>query len=331
MSNELRMALIAVVTAVVSAAATIGGAYLGGFFDVAKTDAASRGTINLERLKFSNELIKGALGSNNAANSLMFYADIGLLDGLTIIKVKQYASAENNRLKQGGGGASILPSFDKSALPKGLWLDHAFMKAFAPKAKLELVDALVSTGNYLLLGFGINSNAKRLSAFLAEIAYETDGFTRFEDGGDYSAAALKANFPDRFDDALAKAYAHQPEKALNRAYANRYGNGPEETGDGYKFRPRGYLWFSGRADYARYARETGVDLIANPQVMGEPQVALLVACLYWTSAGLNGLADADRFTDLARKLNNSTLDLDVQLRYADLAMKLLSEKAAAPE
>ena len=79
-SGDLKTILVTVAAGVISAIATIGAAYLAGFFNVANTNAVSQGAISLERLKFSNELLKNALASNNPANSLLFYADIGLLD-----------------------------------------------------------------------------------------------------------------------------------------------------------------------------------------------------------------------------------------------------------
>ena len=318
-------ALITVITAVVSAVATIAVAYVGGLFDVAKTDAASRGSIGLEQLKFSNELVKEALGSNNPANSLLFYADIGLLSGLKNDTVKEYAARESDRLKQGGGGTPILPSFDKSARPT-LWLDREFMAAFSPQAKPPVVDALVSIGNYLFLGFGINASAKRLSAFLGQMAHETGGFALTAENANYSKARLLQVWPNLFDDAKATEYANQPEKILSYVYANRLGNGPEASGDGYRYRGRGLLQLTGRPEYDRYKKETGIDLIQNPDAMSDANISLLVSALFWNGNNLNELANSNRLEDIVKKVSSGQ-GLEEMKRYTAQALKLLSDRA----
>lgn len=316
---------ITIVAAVISAIATIGAAYLGGFFDVAKTNAVSLGTINLERLKFSNELVKGALATNNPANSLLFYADIGLLDGLKLDKVKDYAQRERDRIKSGGSGSSLLPSFDRTARPK-LWLDRDFMIALAPHGLPAYINALVSTGNYLLQGFGIDENPKRLSTFLAEIAAETDGFTDVVETANYSKDSLRRTWPTHFDEQTAEQYANKPTEILNHVYANRMGNGPEASGDGWRYRGRGFLPFVGRTSYERFSKETGIDLAGNPDIMSDPNVSLLIAASYWYNSGLNALADQDRLEDITKKIAGGSVDLQEQKKWVDMISKLLAEK-----
>jgi putative chitinase len=325
-SGELKTVTITLAAGVISAVATIGAAYLGGFFDVAKTNAVSMGTMNLERLKFSNDLVKNALSTSNAANSLLFYADIGLLDGLKLDKVKDYAQRESERLKNGDAGTSLLPSFDQAARPK-LWLDRDFVATFAPHALPAYRDALVSTGNYLLLGFGISANPKRLSNFLAEIDWETAGFTVVVEKADYSKKRLLMVWPSIFNEENADEYANNPEKVLNRVYANKLGNGPESSGDGWAYRGRGFLQFVGRDQYERFSKETGIDLIANPDSMGDPHVALLIATSYWYNNGLNALADEDRLEDITKKLTGGTGGLDARKALVSSILKGLSQKS----
>jgi putative chitinase len=325
LSGDLKTVIVTIVAGVISGVATIGAAYLGGFFDVAKTNAVSLGTMNLDRLKFSNELVKGALATTNPANSLLFYADIGLLDGLALAKVKDYALRESDRLKRGDAGTSLLPSFDKSVRPK-LWLDRDFFAAFTPHALPAYVDALVSTGNFLLLGFGISANPKRLSAFLAQIAHETGGFTTVVENANYSIVRLIKVWSRLFNEQNASEYANQPVKVLNLAYANRLGNGPESSGDGWKYRGRGFLQFTGRSEYERYSKETGIDLIKNPDSIGDPHVSLLIAASYWYNNGLNALADQDRLEEITKKMTGGTSGLEDRKEWAKLALKLLGDK-----
>jgi len=324
-SAPTRTIFITLAAGVISAIATIGAAYLGGFFDVAKTNAASVGTINLERLKFSNELVKSALAASNSANSLLFYADIGLLDGLNLDKVKDYAQRERDRIKSGGNGNSLLPSFDRTARPK-LWVDRDFMTAVAPHAPAGYINAFVSIGNYLLQGFGIDENPKRLSMFLAQILAESGGFVVLVENGNYSKERLLQVWPRFFDEQKAEQYAHNPAKIFNLVYANKMGNGPEESGDGYKYRGRGILQFVGRTNYERFSKETGIDLVNNPDLMTDPNVSLLIAASYWYNSGLNALADGDRLEDITRKITGGALGLQERKEWTDRIAKLLAEK-----
>jgi predicted chitinase len=274
--------------------------------------------MNLERLKFSNELVKNALATNNPANSLLFYADIGLLDGLTLNKVKDYAQRESERLMRGDTGTSLLPSFDQAARPK-LWLDRDFFTGFTPRALPTYVDALVSTGNYLLLGFGISANPKRLSYFLAQIAHETGGFALVVEEANYSKTRLRQVWPNFFNVQNADEYANKPEKVLSLVYANRLGNGPESSGDGWKYRGRGFLQFAGRDEYERFSKETGIDLISNPDSMGDPHVSLLIAASYWYNSGLKPTTPST--------LENLHQDLPGQLRADATVAAILSIRA----
>jgi putative chitinase len=326
----VRNILITVVTGVITAMGTIGVASMSGFFDVEKTNAASKGTIDLERLKFSNELVKGALLTTNPANSLLFYADIGLLSGISVDNVKSYAEKETARLKAGGAGTSLLPSFDTTT--RNLWLDRNLLASFAPKAQPEVVDALVSTGNYLLQGFGITASANRLAMFLATIATETSGFTILVENANFSKARLLQVFPAKFDDKTAESYADRPEAILNYVYGGRLGNGPEASGDGWRFRGRGMLFITGRDAYARLSQQAGIDLLTNSDILANPHVSLLVAALYWHNAGCNELADAGDLAAVTRKINGvAMLGLEERKKYFDLGLKLLRGQATAAQ
>lgn len=325
-TSDLKTVSITIIAGLISAVAAIGGAYLTGFFDVAKTNAANAAAIDLERLKFSNELIKNALATSNSANSLLFYADIGLLNGLNTAKVKDYAQREAERLKSGDKGSSLLPSFDKSVRPQ-FWLDRAFLMAVAPHASPRYVDAFVSTGNYLLLGFGINANAKRLSNFLGQLAQETGGFSTTNENANYSSTArLIQIWPSEFNDQNVNEYVNNPEKILSRAYANKLGNGSEGSGDGWKYRGRGLLQVTGRAGYDRFSKETGIDLINNPDSMDDPYVALLIAASFWYNNGLNDLADQDKVEEITTRFVGSSSGLEGRKHWTAIIFKHLSEK-----
>jgi len=206
-------------------------------------------------------------------------------------------------------------------------LDRNFLAAFAPRAKPEIVDALVSTGNYILLGFGINASPRRLATFLGQIAHETAGLTTLEENGNFSKAALLQQYSRLFDEQKAAEYAGHPDKILNRIRADRLGNGPEASGDGWKYRGRGFMQFAGKENYSRVAKEASVDILADPEIMSNPHVAMLLAAAYWYNSGLNKLADADDIQQITKKIVGGLSGLEERKRFTDTAFKLLSEKA----
>jgi putative chitinase len=111
-----------------------------------------------------------------------------------------------------------------------------------------------------------------LAHFLSQCAYESENFTALNENLNYSAAGLLRIFPSHFSASLAAAYAHQPEKIANRVYADRLGNGDEASGDGWKYRGRGYIQLTGKENYAAFGK-----FIKNPNIIDEPD---LVATQY---------------------------------------------------
>ncbi len=113
----------------------------------------------------------------------------------------------------------------------------------------------------------------RLAHFLAQCAHESGQFKVLSENLNYSAQRLRQIFPSRFpDDATANAYAHQREKIGSRVYANKIGNGNEASGDGYKFRGRGYIQLTGKSNYTAFS-----NFINDPTVLANPD---LVATKY---------------------------------------------------
>src|ERR1041385_1279298 len=101
----------------------------------------------------------------------------------------------------------------------------------------------------------------RKAAFLAQVAYESSELRRLVENLNYSAAGLRSTWPKRFpSDALARAYARQPERIANYVYANRLGNGDVASGDGWRFRGRGLLQVTGRSNYTAVGAALGLPL-----------------------------------------------------------------------
>lgn len=149
----------------------------------------------------------------------------------------------------------------------------------------------------------------RQSAFLAQAAHESAGFTRLTENLNYSATGLAATWPGRFrgadgqPSALARALHRRPEAIANVVYANRMGNGPEASGDGWRYRGRGLLQITGRAQYQRCGAALGLPLVEQPDLLALPEPAVLSAAWFWQVNGLNELADAGDFEAIARRIN----------------------------
>ena len=134
--------------------------------------------------------------------------------------------------------------------------------------------------------------AARARAFLAQVGHESAQLNRIEENLNYSAQALRKVFPKYFRTPQeASSYAHHPERIANRVYANRMGNGGEESGDGWKFRGRGLIQITGRDNYVAMSALMGKDLTVWPDALLMPLDACRSAALWWKAKGLNALAD----------------------------------------
>lgn len=108
----------------------------------------------------------------------------------------------------------------------------------------------------------------RLAHFLAQCSHESDNFRLVRENLNYSSEGLKTTFKKYFPtEALAIAYARQPEKIANRVYANRMGNGDEASGDGWKFRGRGFIQLTGKDNYKAFGDFIKEDLLNNPDLV----------------------------------------------------------------
>lgn len=132
---------------------------------------------------------------------------------------------------------------------------------------------------------------QRAAMFIGECEHESRQFTHFEENLNYSAEGLVKVWPHHFTPELAKVYAHNPVKIGSRAYALRLGNGDEESQDGYTFRGRGAIMQTGFDAYLRFFKETGVDVIAEPDLLTKLEYAFLSAAKFWIWNGLNVHAD----------------------------------------
>jgi len=161
--------------------------------------------------------------------------------------------------------------------------------------------------------FQINTQL-RLAHFLAQCAHESGNFKAVNENLNYGAAGLRSIFGKYFkDDASAKASERKPEKIANKVYASRMGNGDEASGDGFKFRGRGYIQLTGKDNYSAFDKVVDDDILSAPELVAN-KYPLLSAAWFWNSRSLNALADkgatvAD-VTAITKKVNGGTHGLD---------------------
>ncbi|MDR3436456.1 glycoside hydrolase family 19 protein [Telmatospirillum sp.] len=147
------------------------------------------------------------------------------------------------------------------------------------------------------------SDVNEQADFIAQTAHESEAFTHVAENLNYGAAGLLANFSRHFDKNSAADYARQPERIANRVYANRYGNGDEDSGDGWRYRARGLIGITFKANYNACGTALGLDLINHPELLEQPTNAALSAGWFWTSKNLNALAEAGDFVAESEKIN----------------------------
>ena len=166
--------------------------------------------------------------------------------------------------------------------------------------------------------FEINT-IQRVAAFLAQCAHESAEFTTLHENLNYKAETLHKVWPKYFpDEATCNQYAHNQEMIANRAYANRMGNGPEESGDGFRYCGRGLIQLTGKSNYQQCSRDLYQDdrLLEHSTWFETPEGALWGACWFWHKNNLNPLADQEDLDTMTRRINGGTLGIeDRQSRY----------------
>lgn len=156
----------------------------------------------------------------------------------------------------------------------------------------------------------------RMAAFLALMQAHGGTFRLIEERIPTDAYQLVSIFPRQFPDlASTKGYEGDPESIANRIYAGRMGNGPEASGDGWRYRGRGLLSMAGKANYARAGQQLGVDLVRYPERAAEPPLAMRIALLEWQRIDGNRFADARNLRDLNRRFSGGLSRLDEFTSY----------------
>ena len=163
----------------------------------------------------------------------------------------------------------------------------------------------------------------RVAAFVAQCAHESGSFTAIKENLNYKAESLSRVWPRLFPADVAKKYAHNQEMIANRAYGGRMGNGPEETGDGWKFCGRGLIQLTGRANYQSFADSLEMSIDDVPEYLATFEGAVQSACWFWESNNLNQWADKSDILTLTKKINGGTLGLEDRKKHFEHALHVL--------
>lgn len=209
--------------------------------------------------------------------------------------------------------------------------------------------------------FGIDT-PRRVAAWLAQTAHESGGYTLLVENLNYRAATMAVCWPARFSEQepdpakpgkmrpkrdakgalipnkFALALEKKPEAIANVVYSSRMGNGPTESGDGWKYRGRGLKQLTGKDNYTRCGKALGVDLVGNPDLLLEPEFAARSAAWFWSVNGCSAIIDGAQcsrdsltndFTALTKKINGGTIGLaDRRARY-DKVVGLMDQAVTA--
>jgi putative chitinase len=246
---------------------------------------------------------------------------IGTFGPKTEAAVKAWQKA--NGLKDDGivGDATWAKLFGKSAPAATVVKEDVVIPSGGPlnieKLKGHIPDTVLAQIHDTAAKFNITNNL-RLAHFLSQCGHESGGFKAVSENLNYSADGLKKIFGKYFPGNLNESYAKQPEKIASRVYGNRMGNGDEASKEGYKFRGRGYIQLTGKANYTKFTQFIGEDCVSNPDLVAT-KYPLASAAFFFDSNKLWAIcdrgADDATVTSVTKRVNGGTLGLSDRIKH----------------
>lgn len=176
-------------------------------------------------------------------------------------------------------------------------------------------------------------NALRIAHFMAQIEHES-GLRPINENLNYSYERLLDIFKYDFDTnkdkvlsvtekKVAEMLARKPQQIANFVYANQNGNGGVNSGDGWKFKGKGFIQITGRANYTELSKDTGIDFIGNPDLLLEEPNAILSALWFWNKKNINKYADKDDIKGVTKAINGGYNGLQHRTELLKKYKKLL--------
>lgn len=192
-----------------------------------------------------------------------------------------------------------------------------------PKINKANLDEIWQPLNDAMAEFGIDTPARK-AMFLAQCAHESAMFSRVTENLNYRAETLLKVFP-KYYKTLNEAVAHarKPELIANRVYSSRMGNGDSASGDGYRYRGRGFIQLTGKNNYTECSKGLNVDLIKSPEYLETAVGASRSAAWFWSHNGLNKFADAGDIVGATKRINGGTIGLNERTELYKLAKSVL--------
>lgn len=183
-------------------------------------------------------------------------------------------------------------------------LTKANLLRAVPELNKSALDAFVASYNQFAIPFGINTPL-RMCHYLAQVIWESGYLKSTEENLNYSAEGLLKTFPKYFNSETAKEYARKPEMIANRVYANRMGNGNEASGDGWRYKGRGYIQLTFRSNYEAFNNSDVCteDVLKNPEKVAKFPLNQVSSMWYWETHKINELADRDDCEAVTRAIN----------------------------
>jgi putative chitinase len=166
------------------------------------------------------------------------------------------------------------------------------------------------------------STSIRQAAFIGQCSHESNNFKTLQENLNYSAEGLMKTWSSRFPTKeIADQYARQPTKIAGKVYNGRLGNTSEE--EAAKYLGRGLIQLTGKENYANCGSGIGADLLANPELLLDPQYACLSAGWFWRKRDLNSLADTQDIETMTRRINGGLIGLDDRRAKISKALSVL--------
>ena len=194
------------------------------------------------------------------------------------------------------------------------------------KLKGHIPDTVIAQIPGVVEKFEINTPL-RLAHFLAQCGHESGGFKAVSENLNYGAAGLQSIFKKYFTPESAKEYERKPEKIANIVYANRMGNGNQASGEGYKFRGRGFIQLTGKDNYISFDKVVEDDIIASPDLVAT-KYPLLSAAWFFHKNGLHKIADEGAtdavVTKVTKRVNGGTIGLPDRIKHFNEYNNLLN-------
>lgn len=166
---------------------------------------------------------------------------------------------------------------------------------------------------------------ERVSEFLANSAHESGDFKILQENLNYSKDRLLIVFPKYFNASNVEKYANKPIAIASKIYANRMGNGTEESTEGWRFRGRGLIQLTGKLAYVALSKYIGKTIDEICDYLTTKEGALLGSLFYWKTNNINKIADTKDVAKVRKAVNGGLIGLsDVTARYNTIKKILMS-------